>query len=115
MGMEKDALLGLHQELVQPLSVAYYPQCSMPDKALGLSAHSDKGSLGIVMQEDDVTGLQIKHRGKWVPIEPISDAFVVNVGDIIEVRTTYFSLFSSIIVYCGFEAFLKLHTYDCAI
>ncbi|KAL6138756.1 hypothetical protein ACLB2K_064035 [Fragaria x ananassa] len=84
MGMEKDALLGLHQELVQPLSVAYYPQCSMPDKVLGLSAHSDKGTLAIVMQEDDMTGLQIKHNGKWVPINPIHDAFVVNVGDIIE-------------------------------
>ncbi|KAM5560169.1 protein SRG1-like [Rosa sericea] len=85
MGMQKDAVLGLHQELVQPLSVAYYPQCSMPEKVLGLSAHSDKGSLAIVMQEDDVMGLQIKHNGKWVPIKPIDDAFIVNVGDIIEI------------------------------
>lgn len=100
MGMEKDALLGLHQELVQPLSVAYYPQCSMHDKVLGLSAHSDKGSLGIVMQEDDVTGLQIKHKGKWVPIKPIPDAFVVNVGDIIEVRTYHIFLAFLFFFYC---------------
>ncbi|XP_050383079.1 protein SRG1-like [Argentina anserina] len=86
MGMKKSALLELHQELVQPLSVAYYPQCSMPDKVLGLSAHSDKGSLAIVMQqEDDVMGLQIKHDGQWVPVKPPHNAFVVNVGDIVEI------------------------------
>lgn len=87
MGMEKDALLRLHQELVQPMSVAYYPPCFMPDKVLGLSPHSDKGTLGILMQEDDVPGLQIKHEGKWVPIKPLPGAFVVNVGDITEVRS----------------------------
>ena len=37
MGMEKDALLRLHQELVQPMSVAYYPPCFMPDKVLARS------------------------------------------------------------------------------
>ncbi|XP_024189850.1 2-oxoglutarate-dependent dioxygenase 11 isoform X1 [Rosa chinensis] len=85
MGMEKDAFLGLHQELVQPMSVAYYPQCYLPDKVLGLGPHSDKGTIGILMQEDDVTGLQIKHEGKWVPIKPIPDTLVVNVGDMMEI------------------------------
>ncbi|KAL6146021.1 PREDICTED: protein SRG1-like [Fragaria vesca subsp. vesca] len=50
---------------------------------LGLSPHSDKGSLAILMQEEDVVGLQIKHNGKWVPINPLANAFIVNVGDII--------------------------------
>lgn len=66
-------------------SVAYYPPCSMPDRVLGLSPHSDKGSLAILMQEEDVVGLQIKHKGKWVPINPLANAFIVNVGDIIGV------------------------------
>ncbi|PRQ43228.1 putative codeine 3-O-demethylase [Rosa chinensis] len=85
MGMEKDALLLLHQELVQPMSVAYYPPCFMSDKVMGLSPHSDKGTLGVLMQEEDVPGLQIKHEEKWVPIKSLPNAFVVNVGDIIEI------------------------------
>ncbi|XP_062022637.1 protein SRG1-like [Rosa rugosa] len=85
MGMEKDALLGFHQELVQVFRVTYYPPCSMPDKVLGLSPHSDTSTITILMQEDDVTGLHIRKEGKWVPVEPIPNAFVVNVGDMIEI------------------------------
>ncbi|KAM5550069.1 hypothetical protein ABKV19_001160 [Rosa sericea] len=85
MGMEKDALLGFHQELVQVFRVTYYPPCSMPDKVLGLSPHSDTSTITILMQEEDVTGLHIRKEGKWVPVEPIPNAFVVNVGDMIEI------------------------------
>ncbi|XP_062005302.1 protein SRG1-like [Rosa rugosa] len=85
MGMEKDVLLGLHQELAQYLSVAYYPSCSMPDKVLGLAPHSDKASITILMQDASLTGLQLKHEEKWVPVKPIPNSFVVNVGDTIEI------------------------------
>lgn len=61
MGMDKDVFLGLHQELVQALSVGYYPLYSMPDKVLGLTPHSDICTLTIVMQEDNATGLEFKH------------------------------------------------------
>lgn len=37
------------------------------------------------MQEEDIKGLQIKHNGFWVPVKPVTDALVVNVGDVIEV------------------------------
>ena len=86
MGMEKDTLLGLHKELLQALRVNYYPQCCMPYKVLGLSPHSDKNSITILMQEDNATGLQIRKAGEWVPVKPIPNALVVNVGDAIEVK-----------------------------
>ncbi|KAL6277953.1 hypothetical protein ACE6H2_021554 [Prunus campanulata] len=85
LGMEKDALLKLHQEVVQVLRVNYYPTCHMPDKVLGLSPHSDTGTITILMQEDNVTGLQIRKGGEWVPVNPIPNALVVNVGDVIEI------------------------------
>ncbi|EXC14805.1 Protein SRG1 [Morus notabilis] len=85
MGMEKGALLELHKELGQALRVNYYPPCRMPDSVLGISPHSDAGTITILMQEDDVVGLQILHRGGWVPVNPLPNSLVVNVGDIIEI------------------------------
>ncbi|KAI4354531.1 hypothetical protein L6164_003384 [Bauhinia variegata] len=84
MGMQKHALLEVHKELVQALRVNYYPPCSSPDQVLGLSPHSDTSTISILMQDDDVSGLEIRHTGGWVPVTPISDALVVNVGDVIE-------------------------------
>ncbi|XWS55639.1 hypothetical protein CRYUN_Cryun09bG0018300 [Craigia yunnanensis] len=43
------------------------------------------------MQEDGACGLQIQHNKEWVPVNPILNALVVNVGDVIEVyKTDYF-------------------------
>lgn len=86
MGMDKDAFLGLHNEL-QALRMNYYPACYRPDHVLGISPHSDTSTITILMQEDQINGLQIKHNGGWVPVNPVPDALVVNVGDVIEVRT----------------------------
>ncbi|XVE61920.1 hypothetical protein DITRI_Ditri06bG0076900 [Diplodiscus trichospermus] len=84
MGMDKDALLGLHKQLVQAYRVNYYPACSKPDLVLGVCPHSDTSTISILMQEDDVCGLQINHNKEWVPVNPIPNALVVNVGDAIE-------------------------------
>ncbi|KAK8561768.1 hypothetical protein V6N13_149081 [Hibiscus sabdariffa] len=84
MGMDKEALLGLHKQLVQGYRVNYYPPCSKPDQVLGISPHSDSSTITILMQDNDVCGLQLKHNNEWVPVNPIPDALVVNVGDIIE-------------------------------
>jgi isopenicillin N synthase-like dioxygenase len=85
MGLEKHDLVGLHKEVLQGLGVNYYPPCSNPEQVLGLSPHSDSSTITLLMQDDDVPGLEIRHKGNWVPVTPISDALVVNVGDVIEV------------------------------
>lgn len=88
MGMEKHTLLAMHKEMLQALRVNYYPPCSMPDKVLGLSTHSDTSTITILMQDDNVSGLQIRHQGEWVLVKPIPNALVVNIGDVIEVQLT---------------------------
>ncbi|RDX77977.1 Protein SRG1, partial [Mucuna pruriens] len=85
MGMQKHVLLGLHKESLQGLRVNYYPPCSTPEQVLGLSPHSDTSTITLLMQDDDVLGLEIRHQGGWVPVTPISDALIVNVGDAIEI------------------------------
>jgi len=90
MGLEKYALVELHKELLQCSRANYYPPCNTPEQVLGLSPHSDTGTITILMQDDDVPGLEIRNKGNWVPVTPIADALVVNVGDVIEVH--FFSL-----------------------
>lgn len=88
--MEKHTLLEIHKEQLQALRVNYYPPCRLSDKVFGLSPHSDTSTITILMQDDNVTGLQIRHREGWVPVKPIPNALVVNVGGVIEVH--YYSV-----------------------
>ncbi|XP_052172104.1 protein SRG1-like [Diospyros lotus] len=85
MGLEDDALSKLHKELVQVLRVNYYPICAKPDQVLGISPHSDSSTISILMQEENVDGLEIRHDGDWVPVKPIPNALVVNIGDVVEI------------------------------
>ncbi|KAK3009483.1 hypothetical protein RJ639_015444 [Escallonia herrerae] len=85
MGLEKDTLLGLHEELTTVMQMNYYPLCSRPDQVLGLTSHTDLGTIAILMQDDDVTGLQIRHNEGWVPVKPLPNSMVMNIGDILEI------------------------------
>ncbi|CAK7325354.1 unnamed protein product [Dovyalis caffra] len=63
----------------------YYPSCPEPDLTLGMPPHSDYGFLTLLLQDQEVKGLQIQHDGRWVTVEPIPNSFVVNVGDHLEI------------------------------
>ena len=52
---------------------------------MGLNAHSDVVALTILLQINEMEGLQIRKDGRWIPIKPLPNAFIVNVGDILEV------------------------------
>ena len=86
MGMDKDALKRLHGEMMkQGIRMNYYPNCSRPELVLGVSPHSDASSITLLIQDDDITGLQIRHEEGWVPVKPIPNAIVMNIDDVIEV------------------------------
>ncbi|WOL08408.1 protein SRG1-like [Canna indica] len=84
MNMNQDGLLRLHDGIKIGMRMNYYPPCCRPDEVLGVSPHSDGGSITILLQDDDIVGLQIKHKGDWLPVKPIPQALVVNIGDAIE-------------------------------
>ncbi|KAJ9135941.1 hypothetical protein P3X46_033061 [Hevea brasiliensis] len=71
----------------QAMRMNYYPPCPQPDLVIGLSAHSDAVALTILLQVNEMEGLQIKKDGNWVPIKPLPNAFIINIGDILEILT----------------------------
>ncbi|KAK8940934.1 Protein SRG1 [Platanthera zijinensis] len=60
-----------------------YPPCPNPELTWGLPPHSDHGLLTVLMQ-NETDGLQVMHHGKWVPVNPLPNSFLVNLGDHME-------------------------------
>jgi isopenicillin N synthase-like dioxygenase len=51
---------------------------------LGIHHHSDAGGLTVLLQ-DDVLGLQVYREGRWHSVQPLAGAFVINIGDMVQV------------------------------
>ncbi|THG00946.1 hypothetical protein TEA_001349 [Camellia sinensis var. sinensis] len=68
----------------QSVRMTYYPPCPQPEMVMGLTPHSDATGITILLQVNGVEGFQIKKDGIWIPVNFLPDAFVVNVGDILE-------------------------------
>lgn len=64
----------------------YYPPCPNPSLTSGLSEHSDINVLTILLQ-DEVGGLQVRQDNRWIAVKPVVDAFVVNLGDQMQILT----------------------------
>ncbi|URE02542.1 2OG-Fe(II) oxygenase superfamily [Musa troglodytarum] len=67
------------------LRVNYYPRCPQPELTLGLSPHSDPGGLTVLLADDCVEGLQVRRGDDWVTVQPVAGAFIVNIGDQIQI------------------------------
>ena len=95
LGLEEDYLEKAFggEEVGACLRVNYYPKCPQPDLTLGLSSHSDPGGMTILLPDDDVSGLQVLKGEQWVTVKPVPDAFIVNIGDQIQVHLLLLSLF----------------------
>lgn len=85
LGIEPEAISKIYENSTQGIRMNYYPPCRDADKVLGLTPHSDATGLTLLVQVNDVQGLQIKKNSKWVPIKPILGSIIVNIGDVMEV------------------------------
>nr|CAB3452578.1 unnamed protein product [Digitaria exilis] len=85
MGVEPESLLQRFQGQPQSMRMTYYSPCKQADKVVGLSPHVDCAGLTLLLQANDVQGLQIRKDGKWVTVNAVDGAFIVNVGDILEI------------------------------
>jgi isopenicillin N synthase-like dioxygenase len=85
LGLPARALDGLFRpEHTSFLRLNFYPRCPSPGGHLGVSPHTDSGAVTVLLQ-DDQPGLEVFHEGDWRLVEPMRDALVVNIGDIVQV------------------------------
>ncbi|KAL6271461.1 hypothetical protein ACE6H2_028372 [Prunus campanulata] len=69
---------------VQLMTTNYYPPCPDPSLTLGLPKHSDVNLITLLLQEQ-VHGLQVLKDKQWLAVEPVPNAFVVNIGHMLQI------------------------------
>ncbi|KMT00550.1 hypothetical protein BVRB_9g218490 [Beta vulgaris subsp. vulgaris] len=86
LSIPADRLSDCFKDHTSFVRINYYPPCPFPDLALGVGPHKDSGALTVLAQ-DDVGGLEVKRKtdGAWILVKPIPDAYIINVGDVIQV------------------------------
>ncbi|GLT98661.1 hypothetical protein SLE2022_161560 [Rubroshorea leprosula] len=66
--------------------VAKYPECPHPELVRGLREHTDAGGIILLLQDDQVPGLEFLKDGEWVQIPPSkNNTIFINIGDQVEV------------------------------
>ncbi|CAH2051221.1 unnamed protein product [Thlaspi arvense] len=66
--------------------VAKYPECPRPELMRGLREHTDAGGIILLLQDDQVNGLEFLKDRKWVSIPPSkNNTIFVNIGDQVEI------------------------------
>lgn len=69
------------------LKLIHYPPIDGDEPSdQGVGAHKDAGILTLLWQ-DEVGGLQVKTDHGWIDIPPVENAFVVNIGEALELVT----------------------------
>ncbi|XP_055828445.1 jasmonate-induced oxygenase 2-like isoform X2 [Solanum dulcamara] len=87
LGLKEDVLHNAFggDDIGACLRVNFYPKCPQPDMTLGLAPHSDPGGMTILLPDQHVAGLQVRRNGDWITVKPASHAFIVNIGDQIQI------------------------------
>jgi len=71
----------------QLLKIIHYPgRDAIEGSDQGVGPHKDSGLLSLVLQ-DKRGGLQVEHGGGWIDAVPIPEAFVVNIGEALELAS----------------------------
>ncbi|CAN4082136.1 unnamed protein product [Withania somnifera] len=83
--MDEKEIRDLFSDATQIIRMNYYPPCPEPDRTIGLSPHSDADVLTILLQLNETEGLQVRKDGVWIPVKPLPNAFIVNIGDMMEI------------------------------
>ncbi|XP_057787419.1 protein DMR6-LIKE OXYGENASE 2-like [Salvia miltiorrhiza] len=86
LGLERERLRAFFDVQTSFVRLNHYPPCPAPELALGVGRHKDAGALTVLAQ-DEVGGLQVKRKtdGEWILVQPTPNAYIINVGDIIQV------------------------------
>jgi isopenicillin N synthase-like dioxygenase len=85
--LPEDFFAGVIDYPVSALRALNYPAQTVPPEPgqLRAGAHSDYGSLTILLPQAGSKGLQIERPdGSWLDVPPIPGAFIINIGDLMQ-------------------------------
>ena len=90
LDLENDFFDPYIQQPISALRALYYP--ATVEQALAgqqrAGAHTDYGSLTILLPQAGTTGLQILHKGEWLTVPILENCFVINIGDLMALWTS---------------------------
>ncbi|WP_111766200.1 isopenicillin N synthase family dioxygenase [Nakamurella deserti] len=69
------------------IKIVRYPGRDDDQARQGVGAHKDAGVLTLLLVEPGKGGLQVEKDGEWIDAPPVPGAFVVNIGELLEVAT----------------------------
>jgi isopenicillin N synthase-like dioxygenase len=69
------------------MKIVRYPGVDAGQPAQGVGAHKDLGVLTLLSVEDGKAGLQVEKDGEWIDVVAPSGAFIVNIGELLEIAT----------------------------
>lgn len=69
------------------IKIVRYPGESADEEKQGVGAHRDGGVLTLLLVEPGKGGLQVEHEGEWIEAPSVPGAFVVNIGEMLELAT----------------------------
>ena len=89
LGLESSYFDSFINNPISALRALHYPETKdiIIDKQQRAGAHTDYGSLTILLPQTGTTGLQIKKKSTWIDVPALEDCFVINIGDLMELWT----------------------------
>ena len=89
LGLENSYFNNFIDHPISALRALHYPatKSSILQKQQRAGAHTDYGSLTILLPQEETSGLQIKRGDKWIDVPAPKNCFVINIGDLMELWT----------------------------
>jgi isopenicillin N synthase-like dioxygenase len=115
LGLAEDYFVDKHSKPMAQLRLLHYPELdpSTYPNQMGAGEHTDYGSVAILSQ-DQIGGLEIRGPSEeWIPVEPLTGAFVCNLGDMMEIWTNgLYPATCHRVIHSGPERFSQVLFYD---
>lgn len=87
LGHDPGVLKKFTNEPVMNLKLLHYPPHTSNDaRQFGAGAHTDFGTLTILLQQPGKPGLQVYYAptDEWLAVPAVEDVFVINMGDLVQ-------------------------------
>ena len=89
LGLESSYFDRFISNPISALRALHYPTTTdaIIEKQQRAGAHTDYGSLTILLPQVGTTGFQIKKKNSWIDVPALEDCLIINFGDLMELWT----------------------------